>query len=90
MDAAPPRLPTIVHHHDNRQDVRNLTYHPPFQGDVTMMDIPISRRFTEFAGQQHHNLQTDEDMRQLQSHNLPYDDSNRAQVYYAALESGKD
>ena len=30
-----------------------------------MTDIPISYRLTEFTGQQHRNLQTDEDVRNL-------------------------
>ena len=32
------------------------------------------KRFSEFTGQQHPDLQTDEDMRQRQSHDLPDDD----------------
>ncbi len=35
---------------------------------------PQLRISSEFAGQQHPDLQTDEDLRQRQSHNLRYDD----------------
>ena len=44
--------------------------------DRVIEDTPkdSGTRFSEFAGQQHPDLQTDEDMRQRQSHNLPDDD----------------
>ena len=84
VEAPPP--PTVVNtYHDNRQDIRNLTYHAPAGGDTIMGGVPqlegpqpsIPRQITEFAGQQHPDLQTDEDMRQRQSHNLPYDDDKK-------------
>ena len=82
VEAPPP--PTVVNtYHDNRQEIRSLTYHAPSGVDTIMGGVPelegtqIPRQITEFAGQQHPDLQTDEDMRQRQSHNLPYDDDKK-------------
>lgn len=80
IDAQTPPPPNVVNYHDNRQDVRNLTYHAPSNGDAIMSGVPllegpqrsIPRRITEFAGQVHPDLQTDEDNKQRQSHSLPW------------------
>lgn len=46
--------------------------------------LSIPRRLTGFAGQGHPDLQTDEDIKQRQSHNLPYDRNH----YLSLLHQG--
>ena len=49
--------------------VQTMTGVPRIEG----LQLSVPRRITELPGQQHPDLQTDENMRQRQSHNVPYE-----------------